>query len=389
MRAHRSRRWLCVSSLVLLVACSDGGPLPWHPIPDLRLGREGASRHDVLAGEGPSTDAGTALTLDSPLDGAVLVVGRAVEFRGSTTCAAATLEFVADGKYTFGTLVNVTGLFSFSYTINTPGKGRQIEVRASGAAGCSGSVNRTITLQPARGHTLETLQDDNGCSFELHSVAVPLADPTLDVASVGDAAARTVAQFAAAYASDGAVGALNTGYFDFSFGPVSYARGHFGYESPSGNVKGPRACLVYDQKKRQARVVLSMGGSGSFPDDSDVVCAGPQLVEKGTNVAAAHILSENFDAASGVTTSSPYPRSAACVRDDGSLLLLVAQSASVKACGFDLPELADALVARGCVEALNFDGGGSAGLWYAGPPLVYAPGTEDRAVYQALVVLRP
>ena len=77
---------------------------------------------------------------------------------------------------------------------------------------------------------------------------------------------------------------------------------------------------------------------------------------------------------------------AACVRDDGALTLFVAQSATVKACGPELVSLADLLRDRGCVDALNLDGGGSSALWFQGPSAVYAPGTEDRAVYQGLLV---
>lgn len=74
------------------------------------------------------------------------------------------------------------------------------------------------------------------------------------------------------------------------------------------------------------------------------------------------------------------------MRDDGALTLAVAQSATVKACGPSLTALADLLRARGCVEALNLDGGGSSALWFSGPSAVYAQGTEDRSIYQGLLI---
>jgi hypothetical protein len=391
---------------LLITGCGGGGaaPLPDAP-PTTDLGsptREGsplpdgpradhAIANDVSAREA----AGAPLVLVTPVDGARLVVGKPVEFKGSTSCANATIEFVADGKYPFGALTAISGAFSYSHSFSSAGVGRQLTVKASGTNGCGGTVTRTVTIQPALALEVTSLKDGSGCTFQVHSVVVPLADDTIDVSAVGADPPRTVQQLASDASKHNPLAAINTGFFGFGFGPVSYAKGHLGYESPSGNVKGPRACLVYDRVQRTARVELSMGrqpvgsnwGAGLFPADSDVSCAGPQLVAKGANVAMAHYASESFQT-SGISATSPYPRTAACVRDDGSLLLVVAQSATTKACGFDLDGLADHLISRGCVDALNFDGGGSSAMWWLGPPVVYFPGTEDRSVYLGLVVYR-
>ena len=68
-------------------------------------------------------------------------------------------------------------------------------------------------------------------------------------------------------------------------------------------------------------------------------------------------------------------------------MLAVAQSKDVKACGLSLSDLADVLKAKGCVDAINLDGGGSSALWWKGPPARYHDGTEDRAVYNAITVI--
>jgi len=187
--------------------------------------------------------------------------------------------------------------------------------------------------------------------------------------------------------------AINGGYFAFGSGPVSYSKGHLGYESPSGNVKGPRACLIYDRQTGEARIELSMGreysngswGAGLYPDADDVICAGPTLVKDDANVFWEQYEAESFET-SGISPESPYPRSALCIKDDGGILLLAAQSHTVKARGFSLPELADYLVSRGCRDAMNLDGGGSTAMWWVGPPVDYEPGTEDRSVYNAILL---
>lgn len=331
------------------------------------------------------------LVVDSPTDGGKLVVDRTVQFRGTTGCKDATLTFVADGKHTFGTLKNVTGAFSYDYTFNSPGKNRTVAISVKDGQGCSGSRTLTLTVQPALGHTVETLTDSGNCAYELHSVNVPLAHPKLDVAGVGSASPKTVTDHAAANSQARAV--INAGYFDSVIGPLSYARGHLGYESPVGNAKGPRSCLVIDSTTREARIELSMGrqpagttwGASLYPVTTDVVCAGPRLLESGANVAAAHVISEDFTS-SGIKPTAAQPRTAACIRDDGALTLFVAQSPTVKDCGPDLVSLAGLLRGRGCVDALALDGGGSSALWFKGASKVYTPGTEDRKVYQGLLV---
>ncbi|MBW2534574.1 MAG: hypothetical protein JRI55_23985, partial [Deltaproteobacteria bacterium] len=142
-----------------------------------------------------------ALEIESPTDGDGVVVGRTVQFRGTTGCDDATVTFVADGKHTFGTLNNVNGPFSLDHAFNSPGKNRTVEISVKNSQGCTGSRTLTLTVQPALAHSSETitqkLADNKSCQYTLHSVTVPLVDQTIDVAGIGtETAQNTVADLA-------------------------------------------------------------------------------------------------------------------------------------------------------------------------------------------------
>lgn len=372
----------------------DGFADPGEP-GDPGPGADPGSRADPSdpSDPGDAGDPGPLLALSAPADGDRVVAGRPVAFRGRTACRGATITFVADGQYPFGTLDGVDGAFACDYAFNTPGVGRTVTVSVVGPGGCAASVDVTLDVQPPFSVRTESRTDVNGQAFAVHVAAFPTADPDTDLAVLGTETAATVRTLARAWTDRGVAVAVNGGYFAFGQGPVSYAKSRFGYESPSANVKGPRACLAWDAGRRHARVEVSMGrdpvsGATRFPGDSDVACAGPQLVEDGRNVFDAHFVSENFQT-SGIAPDSAYPRTAACVHRDGSVLLVAAQDDGTKTRGFTLPGLADYLVSLGCDQALNLDGGGSTAFWNIGPPEDHRPGTEDRAVYHAVAILRP
>jgi exopolysaccharide biosynthesis protein len=368
---------------------------------------DGGTRQDTMADPParpiqpapPGSDPGTIDDGDEPAKGQTpvdpvallepkantrLVVGKKQRFHAKAACPTATIELVADGQFVFATSTGPE--LDMEYALASPGVNRTITARAvSGDAKCAGATKPVnVTVQRALAHATESRVGTNGCAFDLDTIVVPTADGDIDVVVTGGADAETVKSHG--QSTTNAIAAINGGYFAFGSGPVSYAKGRTGYESPSGNVKGPRACLAFDAQSRVAHVALSKGGPGSFPNDEEVVCAGPQLLEKGANVTLAHIVSENFET-SGLNEAAPYPRSAACVLDDGAVMLAVAQSDKEKACGLSLSDLADALKAKGCVDAINLDGGGSSALWWKGPPARYHDGTEDRPVYNAITVV--
>ncbi len=336
-----------------------------------------------------------SVLLTEPSVGARAVVGRTVRFAGVTTCRGGEVRMVADDRWLLGTApVAGDGSFGLVVTFQSPGVGRTIRVTVSGGdLGCALEVVRALDVQPGAQRGVEYLTDSGGCAYVLESMRLPLADPTLRVVASGRASARTVAGHASDLA--GALGTLNAGYFGSS-APVSYARGHLGYESPVGNTNGPRACLAWDVARGEAWVELSHGrpylgqqqwGPGLFPTASDVVCAGPRLLEGGVDVSAVAVVDERFGS-SGISPTGRRPRAAVCVHGDGSLLAVAAQNSSTQACGPNLSELAVLLAQRGCVDAINLDGGGSVALWWGGPPVSYRPGSEDRGVFQVLQAYR-
>jgi exopolysaccharide biosynthesis protein len=375
--------------LALLAACTspvEGGTRqdtmadpPARPIEPAPPGSDPGKVDD-----GPAPSMPEPVALLAPSANARLVVGKKARFHAKAACPSATIELVADGQFVFATSTGPE--IDVSYALASAGVNRSITARAvSSDPKCAGSAKPVnVTVQRALAHATETRVGTNGCAFELDTIVVPTADTDLDLVVTGDSAAKTVK--AQGQSTTNAVAAINGGYFAFGSGPVSYAKGRSGYESPSANVKGPRACLAFDAQSRKAHVVLSKGGVGSFPNDEEVLCAGPQLLDKSVNVTAAHLVSESFET-SGLNESAPYPRSAACVLDDGAVMLAVAQSNSEKACGLSLSDLADVLKAKGCVDAINLDGGGSSALWWKGPPARYHDGTEDRPVYNAITLV--
>lgn len=376
---------------VVLAACSvsqdDGTRQDVMADPPARPIERGPESDDPSTPSSPPQNepkAGDPIVLLEPNANARLVVGKKARFRAKASCPTATIELLAVGQYVFATGAGPE--LDVSHALASAGVGRTIAARAvSSDPKCAGTSKPvSITVQRALAHASESRVGTNGCAFDLDTIVVPTADADVDLVVTGGASAETVKGHGQSTAN--AIAAINGGYFAFGSGPVSYAKGRTGYESPSGNVKGPRACLAFDAQSRKAHVALSKGGPGSFPNDEEVVCAGPQLLDKGANVTAAHLVSENFET-SGLNEAAPYPRSAACVLDDGSVMLAVAQSKDVKACGLSLSDLADVLKAKGCVDAINLDGGGSSALWWKGPPARYHDGAEDRAVYNAITVV--
>lgn len=325
----------------------------------------------------------------NPTSGTAVVAGASVQFEATTNCFPAQVTFWADGQYKFGEFTTQQGTLSLAYAFNTPGVNRKIRVDVNGPDGCVASDQILLTVQAGFATGSEVLTDSNGNSFTVRWARFPTADTNHDFVVAGSSGAKTVENMAATVPD--AYAAINGGYFAFGQGPVSYAKGRLGYESPSGNVKGPRGCLWYDHNSRTAGLTISMGrnflggsswGDGLFPNATDVVCAGPTLLQNGVDVFEQQYDAENFGT-SGISPYSPLPRTAICVLEDGGIYMLAAQSESVKARGFTLPELTEYLSDQGCKNALNLDGGGSTAYWSTGG---YWYGTENRAVYNIGVV---
>ncbi|HRD81344.1 MAG: phosphodiester glycosidase family protein [Saprospiraceae bacterium] len=89
-----------------------------------------------------------------------------------------------------------------------------------------------------------------------------------------------------------------------------------------------------------------------------VLLTGPLLIQNGERVALAD---RPFN-------TNRHPRTCACTTTSDTLLLLTVDGRSTESHGMSLPELTDLLLALGCRNAVNLDGGGSTTMWLAGRP---------------------
>ena len=114
----------------------------------------------------------------------------------------------------------------------------------------------------------------------------------------------------------------------------------------------------------------------------DALGAGPALVSNGEVRVTA-----NEEVFFGSAIPNTHPRTAAGVRSDGTLLLVVVDGRQPVSRGVDLEQLASLMVAIGAEEALNLDGGGSSSLIVNGELLNRPSGiTTEREVMSAIGV---
>ena len=114
----------------------------------------------------------------------------------------------------------------------------------------------------------------------------------------------------------------------------------------------------------------------------DAVGAGPALVSNGQIR-----VSTNEEVFFGSAIPNTHPRTAAGIRGDGTLLLVVVDGRQPVSRGVDLDQLAALMVDLGAEEALNLDGGGSSSLFVNGVLLNRPSGvTVAREVMSAIGV---
>ena len=114
----------------------------------------------------------------------------------------------------------------------------------------------------------------------------------------------------------------------------------------------------------------------------DAVGAGPALVADGQVR-----VSTNEEVFFGSAIPNTHPRTAAGIRADGTLLLVVVDGRQPVSRGVDLEQLAALMLDLGAEEALNLDGGGSSSLFVNGELLNRPSGvTVEREVMSAIGV---
>ncbi len=114
---------------------------------------------------------------------------------------------------------------------------------------------------------------------------------------------------------------------------------------------GEAAAWLRRHAPRGAKLRILEALDGTPCRYSDVLGAGPALVENGRNVAP-----EN----------PRHPRTAVGVRADGKLLFVTLDGRQKHSVGMTLRELADEMIALGAHTAINLDGGGSTTMWVRG-----------------------
>ena len=160
----------------------------------------------------------------------------------------------------------------------------------------------------------------------------------------------------------GAVAAINGSYFDMDqHFPVCYLRidsVELGENTPGKDTVNRKyyqygtLCLNHDSV-----LILKTGSSRHWEEGlpyPDIMTAGPLLIWHDT-------LQYMRDDRTFVTNR--HNRTAVGVREDGTVLLLVADGRAKEAEGLSLTELQQLLCWLGCRDALNLDGGGSTTLF--------------------------
>jgi hypothetical protein len=134
-------------------------------------------------------------------------------------------------------------------------------------------------------------------------------------------------------------------------------RHHVPFDEPWGDV---RACLhiAGDGLRIARRNEIAAAPEG------DLLQAGPLLVDRGRVVCADDVegFSDGARQFDSDITDGRYPRAALAIARRGRLLAVVCDGRADDEAGLTLPELAEALIALGAVQALNLDGGGSTSL---------------------------
>ena len=107
--------------------------------------------------------------------------------------------------------------------------------------------------------------------------------------------------------------------------------------------------------------VIPMPGGGWVNDAThpDIMANGPMLTNGGVTPTAT------FNSI-GSHCTSRNPRSAVGVTADNRLILVVVDGRTEDAAGMTCQELADLMLALGCPDSINMDGGGSTTLWGRG-----------------------
>jgi hypothetical protein len=132
-----------------------------------------------------------------------------------------------------------------------------------------------------------------------------------------------------------------------------------GFVASSGPSAAPPTLAVGDELRFTNELSSLLGDpAGSWAAAHSILGGGPLLLWRGERVE-----DHRLEAISRVFWLARHPRTAAAVRRDGTLVLVVVDGRDPqRSVGMSLPELTDLLLDLGAFSALNLDGGGSTTL---------------------------
>lgn len=147
---------------------------------------------------------------------------------------------------------------------------------------------------------------------------------------------------------------------------------HYLYTAPAANAWGATPLQVPDENFPTAsQSVVAKNGVGGGPvliKNGEIVCTYRQELFNGET--------------SGILCDTRHPRTAIGITADKHLVMFVCEGREMTTGvpGYTLDELAKIMLAQGCVEAMNLDGGGSTCMLVNGKETVKPSDGEERPV---------
>lgn len=232
--------------------------------------------------------------------------------------------------------------------------------------------------------------DGNLFSSSQYISVLEVKDRKLDVVEAADRTLETTSSLAKA---NGAVAAINAGFFIMKapYGSSMYLRIDNDTKFPNQVEKNKG---LHRSERQNGAVVITGGKLYIVKADSiwdwerliageDVLTSGPLMIVGGENVP---IKGEPFN-------TNRHPRTAIGKKADGTVVMVVADGRfSKRAEGLSIEELQQVMGWLGCVSALNLDGGGSSAM-VIGKDVVNHPSDNrlfdhhgERKVHNAIIV---
>lgn len=190
-------------------------------------------------------------------------------------------------------------------------------------------------------------------------------------------------------ASSDATATINGSFFDTSKGgSVVFLRKDgkiINYTRDGFNPYRENAGFVIDKSGKVSIIERPSDDANGWEsvDAQHLLVSGPLLIDEGEPV---HQSDDPFNA-------NRHPRTAAGITKDNHLICLVVDGRSPNSYGMSIAELTEIMLALGCIQAMNLDGGGSSTAWVKEYGVVNHPSDNkqfdhegERGVANAIVI---